>query len=75
MSRDLRKYAQSTTVRLFVGFLAILFIIGEGLIFWRYGSGAAAMGMMCLLAGLAPLLLIAVFLYAIEWFLRRARDE
>lgn len=75
MSRDMRKYARQTNVRLLVGFLILLFLIGDGLIYAFYGRGAALMGLLCLGAGLVPLLLIAVILWGLEWFVKRANRE
>jgi hypothetical protein len=72
MARDLRRYARQTNVRLFIGFLLLLFLVGIGLIYIYYGAGAAVMGVFCILAGLAPLLLIWLALWGIEWFVRRA---
>ena len=56
MSRDLRKYAQDTSVQLSVGAFLLLFIVGDGLIYFIYGKSAALMGLLCLLAGVAPVL-------------------
>ena len=64
---DMRKYSSQTNFRLFVGALAILFIIGLGLIGWIYGVGAALMGLLCLLGMLLPIALIAFFLNGMEW--------
>ncbi len=75
MSRDLRKYARQTNVRLLIGFLILLFLIGDGLIYVFYGRGAALVGLLCLGAGLVPLVLIAVILWGMEWFLKRANRE
>ena len=75
MSRDLRKYARQTNVRLLIGFLILLFLIGDGLIYVLYGRGAALVGLLCVGAGLIPLVLIAVILWGMEWFLKRANRE
>jgi len=75
MSRDLRKYARQTNVRLLIGFLILLFLIGDGLIYLLYGRGAALMGLLCLGAGLVPLVLIAAILWGMEWFLKRANRK
>jgi hypothetical protein len=75
MSRDLRKYARQTNVQLIAGGLLLLFIVGDGLIFLIYGQGPALMGLACLLAGLAPLVLIWLALLLIEWIVRRANEE
>lgn len=75
MSRDLRKYARDTNVRLAVGAFLLLFILGIGLIWVIYGQGAAGMGFLCLLAALLPVILILGFFAAIEWILKRARPK
>jgi hypothetical protein len=75
MSRDLRRYARQTNVRLFVGFLLILFLIGDGLIYYIYGREAAILGLVCLGAGVVPLILIAVILFARDWFVKCAQDQ
>jgi len=70
VSRDLRRYARQTNVRLLVGFSLLLFIVGDGLIYVFYGRGAALMGLFCLAAGLAPLLLIWLVLWLMDWVVR-----
>lgn len=72
MTRDLRKYARQTTTRLIVGALLILFLIGDGLIYLIYGPGAAVTGVICLLGGLLPVVVIILFLWLIDWIARRA---
>jgi hypothetical protein len=73
MARDLRRYARQTNVRLFVGFLMILFIVGDGIIWVIWGREAALLGLACLLAGLAPLGLIFLALWAIEWVVKKGQ--
>jgi hypothetical protein len=75
MYRDLRKYAKQTNLRLIIGFLLVLFFIGDGLIFIFYGQGAAVMGIVCLLAGLSPVILIVGALWLIDWIVRRNNPE
>lgn len=72
MSRDLRQYAQQTNIRLFIGFVLILFLVGDGLIYVFYGPGAALLGAICLLAGLLPFVLIWLALAILEAIARRA---
>jgi len=72
MSRDLREYARKTNVRLAVGAFLLLFIIGIGLIYLIYGSGAAAFGFLCLAAGLTPVALILLILSFLDWIMKRA---
>lgn len=70
--RDLRRYANQTNTRLLVGFILILFLIGDGLIYIIYGRGAAISGLICILAGLSPLVLIWLVLIVVEWFAKQA---
>ena len=73
--RDLREYAKQTNVRLGVGAFLILFVLGVGLIYLIYGSGAAVMGLLCLLAGVAPLVLIFLSLAILDWIQKRANRD
>ena len=66
MSKDLREYARSTQVRLIAGFLLLVFIVGDGLIFIFYGTGAGLSGLICLLGALLPILLIVFFLWVAD---------
>ena len=75
MTRDLRKYARQTNVQLLVGFLLLLFIIGDGLIYTFYGRQSAIMGLICLAAGVAPLLIIGLVLLGMEWVVKRVNRE
>jgi hypothetical protein len=73
--RDLRRYAQQTNRRLIFGGIVLLFVVGDGLIFLIYGREAAALGLTCLLFGLAPLVLIWIILELISWLVRKADGE
>ena len=75
MSRDLRHYARQTNVRLFIGFFLILFILGDGLIWYFYGRAPALFGMLCLFVGSTPLFLIAIIFWMMEVFVKRANEE
>jgi hypothetical protein len=75
MTRDLRKYASQTNIRSLVGFLLLLFIVGDGLIFAIYGKESAIMGLICIAAGVAPLLLIGLVLWGMDWVVKKAREE
>jgi len=75
MSRDLRQYARQTNFRLVVGFFLVLFIIGDGLIYMFLGREAAIMGLICLVAGIAPIILILLALWIIDWIVRRNNPE
>ena len=75
MTRDLRKYAKQTNVRLFIGALAVLFFVGDGLIYLIYGGGAALTGILCLLAGMIPVVLTILVLLLFEWIQKRADHD
>lgn len=72
MSRDLRRYMKDTNVRLVAGALVLLFIVGDGLIWIIYGSGAAVMGLLCMLGAFVPIGLILLLLNLSDWILKRA---
>ena len=72
MTRDLRKYARQTNVRLGAGAVFVLLIVGVGLIYLIYGPGAAVTGLLCLLAGLSPIALILLSLAILDWINQRA---
>ena len=74
MSRDLRKYGLQTNRRLLLGFIILLLLIGDGLIYMIYGPGAAVSGLICLLSGLSPLFLIWVVLIVIERIANKANQ-
>lgn len=73
--RDLRDYSKQTNVRLGVGAFILLFVVGLSLIWIFYGGGAAGMGFMCLLAGLAPIILIVLVFLFIDWILKSVRPK
>ena len=66
---------RDTNVRLAVGAFILLFVVGIGLIWAIYGQGAAGMGLVCLLAALAPVILILAVFLVIDWILKRARPK
>jgi len=75
MSRDLRKYARQTNIRLAVGAILVLFIIGDGLIYLFYGGSAAVMGILCLLGGMVPVVLVLLVFQLIDWIQKRANRD
>ena len=75
MSRDLRKYASQTNFRLIIGGLLVLFTVGIGLIYVFYGPGAALTGLLCLVVGLIPLILIWVMFIVLEFITKRAQNQ
>ncbi len=75
MTRDLRKYAKQTNVRLGAGAFFLLFVVGIALIYMIYGAGAAMMGFFCLLAALVPVVLIFLSLALLDWIQKRANSD
>lgn len=73
--RDMRRYARQTNVRLVVGFILALFLIGDGLIYAFWGFEPALMGLVCILAGSIPLGLTALALWGIEWIVRMSNRD
>lgn len=72
MTRDLRKYTSQTNIRLIAGAVLLLFIVGDGLIYFFYGGGAALMGLLCLSAALVPVGLTMLVLVLLDWIRKRA---
>jgi hypothetical protein len=64
--RDLRKYSRSTLIRLILGGLFFLFVVGEILIFIFYGKSAALTGLLCFIGGLSPVILVLLALWIID---------
>ena len=62
VSRDLREYTKNTKPRLLIGFLALIFLVGDGLILLFYGKEAGIFGLVCMLGALIPVLLVIIFL-------------
>jgi hypothetical protein len=75
MSRDVRNYMKDTNLRLVVGALALLFIVGDGLIWLIYGFGAAVMGLLCMLGAFVPIGIILLLLNLSDWIVKRANRD
>lgn len=77
MARDLRKYARQTNIRLSIGFAILIFLVGDGLIYYFYGQEAAVMGALCILLGLVPLLLVFLTFLVMDLVIRflQNRDQ
>lgn len=72
---DLRKYARQTNFRLVMGALALLFIVGDGLILIFYGPAGALTGLFCLLGGMVPILMVIGILQLMEYFLKKSDKD
>jgi hypothetical protein len=68
--RDLRKYAANTTLQLVLGAVALLLVVGLGLIALIYGSRAALMGFICILGGLILVGLVTLLVFGLEKLLK-----
>lgn len=76
MSRDLRKYARQTSLRLILGGIVVALLVGGGLIYLFYGPGGfGGLVLSCIGIGLFPVLLILIFLQVIDWIVKRANRE
>ena len=70
---DLRSYMRQTQVRLILGGILLLFLVGDVLIFILYGARSALMGLLCIGAGLVPIVAIVVILWVMDEVVRRNR--
>jgi hypothetical protein len=75
MPRDLRKYASSTNVRLALGGITLLLVVGLGLIALLYGSSATLMGFICVLGGLVVVGLITLLVFGLDYFLKKTDKD
>jgi TM2 domain-containing membrane protein YozV len=75
VTRDLRKYVRQTNIRLIAGALILLFIVGDGLIYLFYGSSAAVFGLLCLLGGMVPVVLVVLIMVLLDWIAKHANPE
>jgi hypothetical protein len=75
MIRDLRRYARQTRARLLLGLFALVFLVGDGLIYFFYGKSAALMGLLCLFGALVPVVIIVIVLAIMDWIVKRANSD
>lgn len=69
--RDRDHYLRSTEARLVLGFFVLLYVVGGGLIWLLYGSGAALLAGLCMTGGL----LLFALLYGLVTLLGRLVGE
>jgi len=72
--RDLRKYARQTSVRLIIGAILLILVAGVGFTWLIYGKGAALTALLCIGAGLVPVILILGLFLLISWILRKQNE-
>jgi hypothetical protein len=73
--RDLRAYARTTQIKLILGALFIIIVVGNGLIWLIYGPEASISALMCTGLGLLPVLLIIGSIGLMGWIVRRERGD
>ena len=76
---DMRRHRSNTDRNLLIGFFALAFIIGGALIWLFYGTGAAALGILCVaggavLAGIVMGLMVGLQ-WLSDWLERREMEE
>ena len=71
MVKDLRHYARQTQTRLIFGFIILVFVVGDGLIFLFYGREAGILGLVCIAGALVPVFLIVLFLWISEKIVKK----
>ncbi|MGH2521929.1 MAG: hypothetical protein ACRDH2_05440 [Anaerolineales bacterium] len=64
---DLRRHRAITDRNLLIGFFAVLFLAGGGLIFLLYGSGAAAFGLLCIALGAVLAGSVLLIMFGLQW--------
>ena len=62
-----RKHRERTDRNMLLGFFAILFIVGGGLIAVLYGGSAAAIGVGCMAAGAVLAGVVLLIMLGLQW--------
>ncbi len=75
LTRDMRGYSRQTQSRLLVGFLVLVFVVGDGLIYLFMGQNAAVMGLVCLGLALVPATLVWLLLGLMGWLVKKEREH
>jgi len=70
-SFDPRRHAQQTQARLIVAGLALLIVVGGGLVWLLYGDVAAASAVACMLMATGLVLLLWLFLALLEKWVKQ----
>jgi len=60
---------------LIVGGLALLFLVGLGLIFLIYGKGAVFTSLLCIIGSLIPIVLIMLALAIIDLIVKKNKER
>ena len=70
-----RAHRARTDRNLLLGFFALLFIVGGGLIWYFYGLGAAALGVACIALGAVLVGVLALLMMGLEWLSNRWEEK
>ena len=70
-----RAHRARTDRNLLLGFFALLFVVGGGLIWYFYGAGAAALGVLCIAAGAVLVGVLALLMVGLEWLSNRWEEK
>ena len=65
--RDLRRHRERTDRNLLLGFFALLFLVGGGLIWLFYGGSAAVLGVGCMAVGAVLVGLVLLIMLGLQW--------
>jgi hypothetical protein len=72
---DLRRHRAATDRNLLIGFFALLFVVGGGLILLFYGPGGLATGLLCMVGGAVLAGLVMLVTYGFEWLSKWLEDR
>lgn len=64
---DLRRHRDITDRNVLIGFFAVLFIVGGGLIWLIYGGPAMAVGLVCMAGGAMLTGLVLLIMLGLQW--------
>lgn len=63
----MRKHRSRTDRNLLIGFFALALIVGGALIWWLYGTGAAALGILCIAGGGVLAGIVMGLMVGLQW--------
>ena len=66
-SNDMRKHRSATDRNVLIGFFALAFVVGGALIWFFYGSGAAALGVLCVAGGAVLIGILLGIMAGLQW--------
>lgn len=70
-----RAHRARTDRQLLLGFFALLFVVGGGLIWYFYGAGAAAVGVGCMAVGALLTGALALLMVGLQWLSDRLEER